>query len=50
MNGVIKLKKQKMIFKKKSHRVVIPLDPTEGVRYTEPVHDDESDDELEYIY
>ena len=30
MNGVITLKKQKMIFEKKSLCVVLPLDPAEG--------------------
>jgi len=39
-----------MIFKKKSLRVVIPLDPAKGVCYTELVHDDGSDDELDCIY
>lgn len=50
MNGVINLKKQKMIFEKKSLRIIIPPDPTEGSRYTEPVCDYESDDDLDYIY
>ena len=50
MNGVIDLKKRKMIFEKNSLRVVVLLDPIEGERYTEPVHDDESDDELDCIY
>ena len=50
MNGVINLKKHKMIFEKKSLRVVVPLDPVEGSRYTEPVHDDECDDDLDCIY
>jgi len=50
MNGVINLKKRKMIFEKKSLHVVVPLDPMEGSRYTEPVHDDESVNELECIY
>jgi len=50
MNGVINLKKCKMIFKKKSLRVVIPLDPAEGSRYIDPVHDYESDDDLNCIY
>lgn len=50
MNGVINLKKRKMIFENKSLHVVVPLDPAEGLRYTEPVHDDESDDELDCIY
>jgi len=39
-----------MIFEKKSLRVIIPLDPTKGLRYTEPVHDYESDDDLDCIY
>jgi len=32
MNGVINLKKHKMIFEKKSLRVVVPLDPAEGAQ------------------
>lgn len=51
MNGVINLKKMVISFERKSLRVIVPLDPTEGVHYTEPVHDsDESDDELDHIY
>ena len=50
MNGVINIKKRKMGFEKKSLRVVIPLDPAEGSRYTELVHDYDSDDDLDYIY
>jgi len=50
MNGVINLKKHKMIFENKSLRVIIPLDPAEGSRYTEPVHDYESNDDLDCIY
>lgn len=46
MNGVINLKKHKMIFEKKSLCVVVPLDPAEGARYTEPVRDND----LNYIY
>ena len=43
MNGVINLKKRKMIFEKKSLRVVVPLDPSEGARYTKVVCHDEMD-------
>jgi len=50
MNGVINLKKRKMIFEKKSLCVVVPLGPAEGACYTEPVRDDESDDDLDCIY
>ena len=50
MNGVINLKKCKMIFEKKSLCVVILLDPVEGSHYTEPVHDYESDDNMDCIY
>lgn len=49
-NGVINLKKHKMIFEKKSLRIVVPLDPAEGLGYTESVCDYDSDDELDYIY
>jgi len=50
MNGVINLKKHKMIFGKKSLHVVIPLNPTEELCYTKPIHDYESDDYLDCIY
>ena len=50
MNRVINLKKWKMIFEKRSLRVVVPLDPAEGARYTEPVRANESDNDLDSIY
>jgi len=50
MNGVINLKKWNMIFEKKSLCIVIPLDPAEGACYTEPIRDDEIDDDLDHIY
>ena len=50
MNGVINLKKRKMIFKKNSLRIVIPLDLAKGARYTKPMCDEGSDDELDCIY
>lgn len=51
MNGVINLKKRTMSFERKSLRVVVPLDPAEGVCYTEPVRGyEESEDELGQIY
>jgi len=50
MNRVINLKKCKMIFEQKSLHIVVPLDPTEGACYTEPMCDDDSDDDLDCIY
>ena len=50
MNGVINIKKRKMIFEKRSLHVVVPLDPAEGSHYTEPVHEYDSNDDLDYIY
>lgn len=50
MNVVINFKKQMMSFEIKSLRVVVPLNPTEGPHYTEPVHDYESDNDLDQIY
>lgn len=49
MNMVINLKKRKMIFEKKSLCVIVPLDPAEGSRYTEP-RDYKNDDDLDCIY
>lgn len=39
-----------MIFEKKALHIVVPLDPVEGMRYIEPVRDEDSDDELDCIY
>lgn len=50
MNRVINLKKRKMIFEKKSLRVIVPLYPAEGARYTEPMHEDYSEYDLYCIY
>ena len=50
MNGVINLKKRRMIFEKKALCVVVPLDPAEGSRYTNPVRDYDSDDDLDCFY
>ena len=50
INGVINLKKWKMIFEKKSLHVIVPLNLAEGLHYTELVHDYESDDDLDCIY
>lgn len=50
MNGLINLKKQKMIFRNKSLPIVVPMDPTEGLHYTKLVRDYESDDDLDQIY
>ena len=50
MNRVINLKNLKMIFEKKSLRVVVSLDPAEGACYIEPIHDDEIDEDLDHIY
>lgn len=50
MNIVINLKRCKMIFEKKSLRVVVLLDLAKGARYTEPLCDNNSDDDLDCIY
>lgn len=50
MNGVINLKKHRMIFEKKSLHVVVPLDPAKGARYTKLVRDNDSDGDFDCIY
>lgn len=51
MDVVINLKKRKVTFERKSLKVVVPLDPTEGVHFTKPFHDFvEDDDDLDQIY
>jgi len=47
MDPVINLNKWKMIFQRKELRVIMPLHPTKGECYIEPVHDFvEYDDDL----
>jgi len=50
MNGVINLKKRKIIFEKKCLRVVVPLDPIKGLRYTKPMRNYGSNNDLDCIY
>ena len=50
MNGVINIKKHKMIFEKTSLRIVVPLDPAEGSCYIDSVCDCESNDDPDCIY
>ena len=38
-----------MTFEGKYLRVIVPLDPSQGERYTEPLRDEDYDD-LEHIY
>lgn len=35
--AIINLKKRKTVFEKDNMRVIVPLDSSEGVRYTEPI-------------
>eukprot|EP00253_Pinus_taeda_P026519 PITA_26519 len=58
MNGVINLKKRKIIFEKNSLGAVVPLDPTKGSHYTEPlifalecynVNTEEDDEDLQKV-
>ena len=39
--AVINLKKKQMTFEGKELRVIIPLDPSQGERYTEPLRDED---------
>jgi len=50
MNGVINLKQRKVIFEKKSLRVVVPLDPIDGPRYIELVHNEDKDNALDCVH
>ena len=46
---VINLKKRQMTFEGKDLRVIVPLDPSQGERYTEPLRD-EDQGLLDHIY
>ena len=47
MGGIINLKHRSMIFENNGTRVIVPLDPTEWERYTEPVC---KEDDVDHIY
>ena len=47
--AVINLKNRQMTFEGKGLRVIVPLDPSQGERYIEPVRD-EDQDVLDHIY
>ena len=48
-SAVIDLKNRQMTFEGKGLRFIVPLDPSQGERYTEPVRD-EDQDILDHIY
>jgi len=50
MNGVINLKKHKMIFEKTSLCIMVSLDLEKESCYIDPMSDDKRDDDLDYIY
>lgn len=50
MNKIINLKKWTMVFETKSLRMVISLDQVEGPRYTEPMCDKESENDVDCSY
>jgi hypothetical protein len=47
---VVDLKKRCMAFERDGLRVIAPLDPNEGPRYTEPIREEDHAYELENIY
>jgi hypothetical protein len=47
---VIDLKKRRMTFEGNGLKVIAPLDPDEGHRYTEPIREEDHEYELENIY
>ena len=49
-NEIINLNKRKIVFKKGDLGVIFPFDPSEGVRYIEPVCDEYGNTDIENIY
>jgi len=50
MNEIINLKNRSMVFKKNELRVIVLLDPAEGVRHIEPNCDYYEDEDIQRIY
>lgn len=49
MDAIINLKRS-MVFEKNSTRVIVPLDPSKGAWYTEPVCEEYDDEDIDHIY
>jgi hypothetical protein len=47
---VLDLKKRRMTFERDGLRVIVPLDPDEGPRYTDHIREEDHTYELENIY
>ena len=47
MEGIINLKKRSMIFENEGTRLIVPLDPVEGERYTKLIQEEE---DVDHIY
>jgi hypothetical protein len=47
---IVDLKKRRMEFEGDGLRVIAPMDPDEGQRYTEPIREEDHTYELENIY
>jgi len=48
--AIINMKKRQMIFKGNNVRVIVPLDPSEGVRYIESVKEEYCAIDMDNIY
>ena len=48
--AIINLKRRQMTFEGNDLRIIIPLDPSQGERYTEPIRDEGEHDTLDHIY
>ena len=46
MGGIINLKRRIMIFEIEGTRVIVPLDPAGGERYTDPIWEEEDFDHI----
>lgn len=48
--AIINLNERQMIFESNNMRVIVPLDPSEGIRYTEPVKEEYNAIDIDNIY
>jgi len=48
--AIINLKRRKMTFESNNMRVIVPLDPSQGERYTKPIKEEYSIDVIDNIY
>ena len=50
MDDINNLKRRSMVLENNGTRVVVPMDPIKGKRYTEPMCNEYADEDIDHVY